>query len=110
MIKLTKQQEIGLWEAWIEFDHTTPHYFGMLYVVGEIETGKAHHPYTIRREQSSTSCELVLRIEASILPRGTALQEVHYSEPITSIDQYSSIAVYLGNELIEKIEDIEVMI
>jgi hypothetical protein len=110
MIKLTKQQEVGLWEAWIEFDHSTPRYFGTLYVVGEIELGKARKPLVISHERRGRSGELVLRIDVSSSQKGSNMQEVLYSEPLTSIDQYSSIAVYLGNELIERIEDIEIMI
>lgn len=110
MIKATKHKEIGLWEAWIEFDSITPGYFGMLYVFGEIEMKKAlTHPFVLKREQGSKD-ELVLKIDPTYISSGAPMQEVLYSEPLFNIDQYASITVFAGEELIEKIEEIEILV
>jgi hypothetical protein len=107
-----KQPEIGLWEAWIEFDHLTSNYFGMLYVLGEIEVGKKiNHPFLLKADDyNDTSRELVLRINPDEISNGNHVQEILYSEPLRSIDQYTSVKVYSEEALIVNLEDIEVLV
>jgi hypothetical protein len=111
MIKATKQNEVGLWEAWIEFDSITPGYFGMLYVLGEVQMKKKNlHPFLIKSISEGDTKQLVLNIDESLLSSGANMQEVSYSQPLLNIDQYASIVIYAGEELIEQIEDIEVLV
>ena len=34
------EQDVDLWEVWIEYDQFDPDYFGVLYVHGEVFSGK----------------------------------------------------------------------
>ena len=109
MLHSSIQQHIDLWEAWIEFDSVDPKCFGTLFIIGEIETDK-------RIKHISKSCRLhdpkhlVLNINTSSFGTNKRSAEVVYSEPIKAIDQYSSINIYSGDDLIAVIEDIEVII
>jgi len=112
MLRTTHLQNIDLWEAWIEFDQTHPEYFGTLYIAGEIETPKKpRHPFIIKKEENPTlSKTLVLHVDLDVCSKGSYGEEVRYSEPLTAIDQYTSVVIYANNEIIMVLRDIEVMI
>lgn len=102
------QQDIDLWEVWIEFDQSHPEHFGILYVHGEILTDKKNTSSLIKT-QAEVRGQLALQLPA----RSSGLchtKEVLYSEPIRNLNQYTSICIYAGNELIGCFDDIEIMI
>jgi hypothetical protein len=102
------QQDIGLWEVWIEFDQSHPEYFGTLYVHGEIALDKKIH-LALSRMDSKNEGTLNLRLPACT----TSFQytkEVLYSEPIRNPNQYTSVRIYSGEELIGCFNEIEIMI
>jgi len=102
------QQDIDLWDVWIEFDQSHPEYFGTLYVHGEIAIDKKMRS-SFTKMDTQEKCQLNLQLPA----RSSTLQytkEVLYSEPIRNLNQYKSVCVYAGNELIGCFNDIEIMI
>lgn len=101
-------QDINLWEVWIEYDQFHPEYFGTLYVHGEVWTDKKNGPAFTRMTTNSKG-ELTLKLpERSHDLNFTT--EVVYSEPIRNLNQYTSVSIYSGNELIGCFNDIEIMI
>lgn len=102
------QQETDLWEVWIEYDQFHPEYFGTLYVHGEIAADKNTSSSLVKIAANSGE-QLNLRIPE----RQSGLshtREVLYSEPVRNLNQYSSVCIYAGEELIGCFNDIEIMI
>jgi hypothetical protein len=111
MITHIKEQEIEIWDAWIEYDPTSAKQFGTIYLMGEIQTtDKANHEFFIKEKQAAGQSELVLTINPdSVLGRGR-YREVIYAEPIRNLNQYRSIRIMAGDELLTVINDIEVLV
>ena len=102
------QQDVELWEVWIEFDQSHPEYFGTLYVHGEVETNKGASS-SLTRMDDKERCQLNLKLPSTLSgPCNT--KKVVYSEPIRNLNEYTSICIYAGNELIGRFNDIEIMI
>jgi hypothetical protein len=102
------QQDIDLWEIWIEFDQSHPEFFGTLYVHGEVAIDKKMRSSLIRMD-SREEGQLNLQIPARS-PSFRYTKEVLYSEPIRNPGQYTSVCIYAGQELISCFTDIEIMI
>jgi hypothetical protein len=109
MISQIKQQDIDLWEAWVEYDQLDPHYFGTLYVNGEVVTGQTGKCPLIIKKQSQSGAVLTLELP-HMLPGRNYTREVCYSEPICSLEQYAAIHIYAGTEFITCIDEIEILI
>jgi hypothetical protein len=102
-------EDIGLWEVWVEYDQFAPHHFGMLYIIGEINLeSPVSQPFT--RLSGSESTKLLLQVPPQPEGGKGRIKEVLYSEPIESIDTYTSVCIYAGDELIASFDEIEVMI
>jgi len=102
------QPDTDLWEIWIEYDQFHPEYFGTLYVHGEIPTDKKTSLSLIKIGTSEDNqLSLQLPVESSGISN---TKEVLYSEPIRNLNQYTSVCIYAGNELIGCFNDIEIMI
>lgn len=102
------EQDIDLWEIWIEYDPFHPEYFGTLYVHGEIAGGHKSRPGFVKLNGEQNG-ELVLQLpERSSNLNYT--REVFYSEPIRNLNRYTSVCIYAGSELIGCFHDIEIMI
>ena len=113
MIYQTLQQEVDLWEAWIEFDHVSSSHFGTLYVIGEVMCGNKCRKTVVRKEvQEEMPSQLILHIQAEPIPASMRLKntEVMYSEIIKTISPYRSVLIYRDGELVAAIDDIEVVI
>ena len=112
MIKPETLLDVDLWEAWIEFDHLNPQYFGILYVSGEVEAGrKTGHPFFLYKVQEDKCAGILkLRFHSESLNGGRKSNEVFYSEPLININQYSSIEVYAGSKEIMRFEEIEILV
>lgn len=112
MLRTTHLQNIDLWEAWIEFDQTHPHYFGVLYIAGEVETKKrSGYPFTVKKDEAlGLSNTLVLRLNYDLCEEGNHVEEVIYSEPLLNINQYTSIVIYAQHQIVAVIKDIEVLV
>jgi hypothetical protein len=100
--------DVNLWEVWIEYDQFHPEYFGTLYVHGEIWTDKKTSS-SLTKLASNGKEELVLLLpeKSHNLSYST---EVVYSEPIKNLNQYTTVSIYSGSELIGCFNDIEIMI
>jgi hypothetical protein len=100
--------DVNLWEVWIEYDQFHPEYFGTLYVHGEIWTDKKTSS-SLTKLASNGKEELVLLLpeKSHNLSYST---EVVYSEPIKNLNQYTTVSIYSGSELIGCFSDIEIMI
>ncbi len=110
MIRDVKQQDIDLWEVWVEYDQFNRQHFGTLYVLGEILLDhKESFPLLQKKNSNRKKGALVLQAPA----RGTGRKratEVFYSEPITDLSQYTSVIIYSGEECIANFEEIEILI
>ena len=112
MIKPATLRNVDLWEAWIEFDQLHPGYFGILYVMGEVEGGRKRiNPFILHKVyENENNGILRLQFNSESLSEGRKPHEVVYSEAIRSIDQYSGIVVYAGNEEITRFDEIEILV
>ncbi len=59
---------------------------------------------------SGNTQHLILQIASPGIVKDGYIKELVYSEPITNLNKYSTVSVYLGTELIAHLKDIEVMI
>lgn len=105
---MNAQPQIDLWEIWIEYDQYNPDYFGTLYVHGEIETTKTAGLRLVRMGPAD-SHQLILQLPDAT-PCVYQTSEVMYSLPVKNLNQYTSVSIYAGNELIGQFNDIEIMI
>ena len=111
MIYHTTQQDIDLWEAWIEFDALAPNYFGTLYIMGEVVVDKKeNHPFIIKCVQEDEPQTLILKVQTAHTASAGKLAEVVYAEGLQNIDQYACIKIYKDRELLAQIDEIEVLI
>ena len=103
------EQDVDLWEVWIEYDQFNPKNFGTLYVLGEIMTDQNNlHPVIVKRGRFKNN-QLVLQVPER--PTGRChITEVYYAESIEDLNQYASISIYAGTELVASFDEIEVMI
>jgi len=109
MIRQVHQEDIDLWEVWIEYDQFNPKKFGTLYVLGEILTDHSSTRNAIKMSGASKDKQLVLQVPEK--PSGRCrMTEVYYAEPIEDLNQYASISIYAGTQLVATIDEIEVMI
>lgn len=106
-----KQLDTELWEAWIEFDHFDPKNFGILYVMGEAPIAfKSNLPCISKSDKSPDEGILVLELPAIKGESRTRIKEVLFSESIGQMQQYHTIMIYRGDDLLIEISDIEVLV
>ena len=101
------QQDLDLWEVWIEYDQFHPEHFGTLYVHGEISTNKKISSRLTKI--SNGSHRLLLQLPSKSEVDGS-MKEVVYSEPIKNLNQYTSVCICEGEDVVAVFDDIEVMI
>lgn len=101
-------QDTDLWEVWIEFDQSHPEYFGTLYIHGEVPANKKIRSSFVKVD-SKQQGQLHLRLPSRTEDFGYT-KEVLYSEPIRNPNQYTSVSIYAGEELIGRFDEIEIMI
>ena len=101
------QQDLDLWEVWIEYDQFHPENFGTLYVHGEIPTKKkiSSRLTKISEDGRQLTLQLPSKSEAD-----ACMKEVVYSEPVKNLNQYTSVCICEGDEVVALLDDIEVMI
>lgn len=109
MISQVKNQDIDLWEVWIEYDQFHVKNFGTLHVVGEILVDHSTTQPTIIKSEKGKKKQLVLQIPERPVGR-CRMTEVYYTEPIEDLNQYASIVIYAGNKMVALFDEIEVMI
>jgi hypothetical protein len=105
-----KQQDVDLWEIWIEYDPSSPGFFGTLYILGEISVNDKN-PLGSLLMRTETTEGKVLRLQAPVFKPGRQkIKEVFYAEPVRQLDQYAAVHIFSGNEMIAKLDEIEVLI
>jgi len=111
MIYQAIQQDIDLWEAWIEFDPVAQHFFGTLYVMGEVVVDKkSSRPFIGKAVNENEPHVLILHLQSPPVSHANRVTEVMYSENLKHIDQYRSIKIYKDHELLTRITDIETVV
>lgn len=107
MLIETKQQNVDLWEAWIDMQIASNGNIATLYLIGDVFTDdRFAAPHFIKKEHSDPHV-LSLEIYPGITSEDGYVTEAMYSEELQDIDQYSSILIYAGTELLASIQDIE---
>ena len=106
-MKNVLQQDLDLWEVWIEYDQFHPEYFGTLYVHGEMPTNKKISSILTKIDQGGD--RLTLQLPSKIEEDGY-MKEVRYSEPIRNLNQYTSVCICEGDEVVGVFDEIEIMI
>ena len=101
------EKGLNVWEAWIEYDQLHPEYFGILYVHGELVTDRKCSAPSIKA--TTEDDQLILQM---VKPSSGnyRTKEIVYSQPIKNINEYDSIFVYAGDELITCLDEIQIMI
>lgn len=102
------QQDIDLWEIWVEFDPYDPEHFGILYLHGEVLTDHKCKCIPVKKTEA-VSNKLILQLPSRSLS-ASRTKEVLYSEPIRNLNQYTTVEIYAGNELIISLKELEVLI
>ncbi|MEI6948737.1 hypothetical protein V9K67_16220 [Paraflavisolibacter sp. H34] len=108
MIAKPKEQNIDLWEAWI--DLLCPgSKAGTLYVIGDVlMSSDLVQPYFIKRQSPmDIPGVLVLEIVSNKIYDEAYVTEIMYAEELDDMEQYNVIKIYAGDELVKTIDDIE---
>jgi hypothetical protein len=107
MLIESKQQNVDLWEAWIDLQTASNGATATLYLIGDVFTDdRFAPPYFIRREHNNPKI-LSLEILPGITSEEGYITEVMYAEELSNIDQYTAIFIYSGKEIVTRIYDIE---
>ncbi len=107
MISELKQQDVDLWEAWIDLPSNSETNCPTLYVVGDVfSDDRFSQPYFIKRVHENPNV-LVLEILPGISSEDGYVTEILYAEELDIIDQYQTIIIYAGGEIVTQIYDIE---
>jgi hypothetical protein len=102
------QEDLDLWEAWIEYDQLDPEHFGTLYVHGEVRSRQKYDPL-LSKIINRPDNKLILHMSSSTTGSNRT-KEVFYAEPVKNLNQYTSIFVYANEKLIARFNDIEILI
>ena len=109
MLIETKPQNVDLWEVWVDMQITNHGNAATLYLIGDVFTNdKLMQPY-FRKKNHSDPQVLSLEIFPGVASEEGYLAEVMYSEELQHSDQYSAILIYAGDELVTRIQDIELV-
>jgi hypothetical protein len=107
MLIQSKQQNVDLWEAWIDMQTASNGGSAVLYLIGDVFTDdRFAQPFFIKKKQANPEV-LALEIKPGITSEDGYITEIMYSEELFRINQYSAIHIYAENELLTKIQDIE---
>ena len=107
MLIESKQQNVDLWEAWIDLDNANSEGAATLYLIGDIFTESIFAKPFFKKREDFIPDVLSLEILPGITSEDGYVTEIMYSEDLQEIDQYKSIFIYAGNELLTQIQDIE---
>ena len=107
MLIQPKQQNVDLWEAWIDLQTTNNGGTATLYLIGDIFTENVLAKPFFKKREDFIPEVLSLEILPGITSEDGYVTEIVYSEDLREIDQYKTIFIYAGNELLTQIQDIE---
>lgn len=103
---------LDLWEAWIDLQDTGG--ISTLYVIGDICTGTSKTvPVLLKKEvQGAAASHLILEVMPCLYnpnPGKGRLAEVGYAEPIADLNKYEQVSICAGEDIIARIQNIEVV-
>lgn len=102
-------QSTELWDAWIDLQSPDEQAAATLYVIADVMVSHTLvEPRLVKKNNAlASSRELVLEITPNSLCEEGIAMEVLYAENLQDLNQYDVISVYAGNELIARIDEIE---
>ena len=104
-----KHQNVDLWEVWVDLQTPNHSNAATLYLIGDVFTNNhLTQPYFQKKKHTDPQV-LSLEIFPGIASDDGFVTEVMYSEELEHSEQYSSILIYAGDELVAHLEDIEVL-
>jgi hypothetical protein len=107
---MTINDEVDLWESWIDRQIIGFQEVNMLYVMGEILADVSNEsPVLVKKELQSTPGELHLEVKPPQYVNKLVNEEVFYSEVIDDLDIYHTIVIHNGNQVIAYIDEIEIL-
>ncbi|HZF64412.1 MAG TPA: hypothetical protein VEZ55_08010 [Chitinophagaceae bacterium] len=109
MISTETDQEVDLWEAWIDLESSESIDCPMLYVVGEVFTKSILLRPVFRKRESNVPDILVLEILPGVSSEEGVTCEISYAEPILNLLQYQSIQIFSGDRLVATISEIDII-
>jgi hypothetical protein len=98
----------GLWEAWVDLDTGETR---TLYVLGNVGTGTSRTTPVLLKKwvQGAAPSHLILEVMPILGTGGSRQAEVCYAEPVKDISQYQQISICSGEDIIARIQNIEVV-
>jgi hypothetical protein len=107
---MTINDEVDLWESWIDRQIIGSQKVNMLYVMGEIlaDVGNGT-PVLVRKQNQSDPKQLHLEVKPPQYLNKLLTEEIFYSEVIDHIDAYDTIVIHNGNQVIAYIDEIEIL-
>lgn len=107
---MTINDEVDLWESWIERQVNGSQEVNMLYVVGEILADASNgQPVLVKKAMQSTPKELHLEVRPPQFVNQLVSEEVYYSEVIDDLETYNTVVIHNGNQVIAYIDEIEIL-
>ena len=102
----SKQQNVDLWEAWIDMQ-VSSNGAATLYLIGDVFTDdRLEQPFFVKKNHADADV-LALQIMPGITSEDGYITEIMYAEELMQVDQYSAIHIYAKNELLTSIQEIE---
>jgi hypothetical protein len=100
---------IDLWEAWVDCNPSDGDSTAMLYVIGDVYVGKSKQSPVLKKrdDQGYDPAHLFLEIVPCILEDNGRVAEVTYAEPLHNGHSYDCISIWLGEDIVAEIEEIE---
>ena len=111
MVYEPKQQDLDLWEAWIDLEVPGSHGFGTLFVIGEIQVAPDQKIPQLRKADSGFGGTNILNLELvqCVLNNNGRVREIRYSEELRSPVEYDYIIVSNRGSVLARIEEIELI-
>jgi hypothetical protein len=107
---MTINDEVDLWESWIDKQIIGSQEVNMLYVMGEIlADASSVHPVLVKKLIQSTPKELHLEVRPPQFVNKLVSEEVFYTEIIDDLDTYNTVVIHNGNQVIAYIDEIEIL-
>lgn len=107
---MTINDEVDLWESWVDRQIIGLQEVNILYVMGEIlADATSGQPVLVKKEHQPTTKELHLEVKPPQYLNKIVTEEIFYSEIISDLDTYDTVVIYNGNQVIAYIDEIEIL-
>ena len=109
MLKQSKIENVDLWEAWIDLQTASNSGVATLYLIGDVMCDDRFvQPYFIKKQHPIPTI-LALEIKPGILADDGYITEIMYAEELNRVDQYTAVHIYAENELLTRIQGLEII-